>query len=89
MTMSDTQTMRILRSPDSNEATSSQEMATGLDALAHKFKDIANDLREGKVFTCPGCGSAAFAGTDKQGNYHIDIELHFKATIPKKDGPPN
>jgi hypothetical protein len=82
MELSDTQTMRILRSADGADTTTNQEMAQGLDAIANKFKELARDLREGKIFTCPSCGGAAFAGTDKDGDFHIDMELHFKATIP-------
>jgi hypothetical protein len=90
MSMSDTQKLRILKSPDALEATTtSNEMATGLEAIAHKFKDLAQDLREGKMFTCPACGSAAFAGTDTNGDYHIDLQLHFKATTPIKGVAPN
>lgn len=89
MSLSDTQTMRILRSPDGPEATSNADMAQGLEALSTRFKSLAQDIREGKMFTCPSCGGAAFAGTDKDGDYHIDIELHFKATIPTKGVVPH
>lgn len=89
MELSDTQTLRILRSPDGPEATTSQEMAQGLDALAHKFKELAQDLRAGKIFICPSCGGSAFCGTDRDGDVHVDMEVHFKQTIPEKIAGPN
>ena len=89
MDLSDTQRLRTIKLPETNAGTTDQEMATGLDALAHKFKTIAQDLREGKMFTCPACGSAAFVGTDTDGDVHIDMQLHFKLTIPAKKAGPN
>lgn len=89
MDLSDTQRLRTIKLPEVNEATSNADMATGLDAFAHKFKQLAQELREGKVFTCPACGSAAFAGTDEDGDVHIDMQLHFKLTIPAKNAGPN
>lgn len=89
MSLSDTQTMRILRSPDGPEVTSNEEMAQGLEVLSNNFKNIARDLREGKMFVCPSCGGAAFCGTDKDGDIAVDIELHFKAVTPTKRVVPN
>jgi hypothetical protein len=88
MSLSDTQTLRILRSTDGPDVTSNDEMAQGLEAIATKFKEVANDLRTGKLFSCPVRGGAAFAGTHVDGSYHIDIELVFvPVTQPAEAAP--
>jgi hypothetical protein len=89
MSLSDTQTMRILRSPDGADVTTNNEMAQGLEVMATQFKVLASNLREGKMFVCPSCGGAAFCGTDKDGDVTVDMELHFKLTIPNKPVVPN
>lgn len=89
MSLSDTQTLRILRSVDGPDVTSSDEMAQGLDVLARRLKEVANDLRAGKAFSCPTRGGAAFFGIHNDGSTHIDIELVFIPVIPPTEVAPH
>jgi hypothetical protein len=58
-------------------AARTDEMAEGLEAIATKFIEVANDLRTGKLLSCPSRGGAAFAGMHNDGSFHVDIELVF------------